>query len=321
MTGRPFDPKALARHWLPVDTYIGGPEHAVLHLLYFRFWTRVMADLGLCEVREPARRLITQGIVLGADGEKMSKSAGNVVSPEPYLERYGADTLRLFVLFAGPVDHDFAWSDQQVDGLFRFTTRIWRLVRRVQPEIADLAPPPKEWAASTPRARALRQLSHRTLKRVTEDLERVHFNTAIAALMEQLNGLSAALGPEEAPLPLADEGERLAWREAIEVLAFGLAPFAPHLAEEIWWLLGNDLTLQESRWPAFDPALVVADSVTYAVQVNGKLRGEVSMSASAAEAEVVLAARDEAKVQPHLAGKTLRKVIFVPKRLVNFVVG
>ncbi len=316
---RPFD-KAIAAHWLPIDTYIGGPEHAVLHDLYFRFWTRVMADMGLCEVREPARRLISQGIVLGVDGEKMSKSAGNVVSPDSYLEKYGADTLRLFVFFAGPVDHDFAWSDQQVDGLFRFTTRIWRLVRRVHAEIADVRSP-AGWVASTARAKALRQQNHRTLKRVTEDLERVHFNTAIAALMEHLNGLGSALGPEEAPVPLADDGERMAFREAVEVLAFGLAPFAPHLAEEIWWLLGNDQTLQESRWPDFDPSLVVAELVTYAVQVNGKLRGEVVVPAAAAEAEVVTAAGRDAKVQPHLADRTIRKTVFVPKRLVNFVVG
>jgi leucyl-tRNA synthetase len=156
---------------------------------------------------------------------------------------------------------------------------------------------------------------------VTEDLERVHFNTAIAALMEQLNGLGTMLGPEEAPIPLTDDVERMAMREAIEVLAFGLAPFAPHLAEEIWWLLGNDLTLQECRWPAFDPSLVVAESVTYAVQVNGKLRGEVVVPVAATEADVIGAARDDAKVQPHLTDKTIRKTVFVPKRLVNFVVG
>jgi leucyl-tRNA synthetase len=251
----------------------------------------------------------------------MSKSAGNVVSPDSYLERYGADTVRLFVFFAGPVDHDFAWSDQQVDGLFRFAARIWRLVRRVQAVVAEIGRPPDGWAASTPRAKALRQLSHRTLKRVTEDLERVHFNTAIAALMEQLNGLGTLLGPEEAPVPLSDDGERMAMREAIEVLAFGLSPFAPHLADEIWWLLGNDQTLQESRWPAFDPSLVLAESVTYAVQINGKLRGEVVMALAATEAEVVGAAQADAKVQPHLIDKTIRKTVFVPKRLVNFVVG
>ena len=156
---------------------------------------------------------------------------------------------------------------------------------------------------------------------MTEDLERVHFNTAIAALMEQLNGLGTMLGPEEALAPLTDDGERMAMREAIEVLAFGLSPFAPHLAEEIWWLLGNDQTLQEGRWPAFDPALVLAESVTYAIQINRKLRGAVVVAVAATEAEVVGAARADAKVQPHLSDKTIRKTVFVPNRLVNFVVG
>ena len=309
--------KALAKRWLPVDTYIGGPEHAVLHLLYFRFWTRVMAELGLCEVREPARRLITQGIVLGTDGEKMSKSAGNVISPGPYLDRYGADTLRLFVLFAGPVDHDFAWSDQQVDGQFRFLMRIWRFFGRFHAQVAEAKGAP----VSTPRAKTLRQLTHRTLKRVTEDIERVHFNTAIAALMEQLNGLQAAMGPEDTALPLVDDGERAALREACEVQAVCLSPFAPHLAEELWSLLGHDQCLQEAKWPAWDPGLVVAESQVYAIQVNGKLRAEVEVPASAGEAEVVAAANADPKLQAHLAGKTLRKTIFVPKRLVNFVVS
>jgi leucyl-tRNA synthetase len=316
----PFS-KAAAKRWLPVDTYIGGPEHAVLHLLYFRFWTRVMQELGLCEVREPARRLITQGIVLGVDGEKMSKSAGNVVSPGPYLDRYGADTLRLFVLFAGPVDHDFAWSDQQVDGLFRFLARIWRFYVRFHADVAT-AKPPSATDPATPRAKALRQLSHRTLKRVTEDIQRIHFNTAIAALMEQLNGLtSAMMGADDKPLPPTDDSERAALREAFEVQAICLSPFAPHISEEIWSLLGHEQTLQESAWPAFDPALVVADTLVYAVQVNGKLRAEVEVTAGAGEAEVVAAARADSKVEAHLAGKALRKTIFVPKRLVNFVVG
>ncbi len=312
---------AVAKRWLPVDTYIGGPEHAVLHLLYFRFWTRVMNELGLCDVKEPARRLITQGIVLGNDGEKMSKSAGNVVSPGPYLDRYGADALRLFVLFAGPVDHDFAWSDSQVDGLFRFLTRIWRFFGRFHGEIVAAKPNESLPGEGTPRARSLRQLSHRTLKRVTDDIERVHFNTAIAALMEQLNGLSAAMGPEDKPLPVVDDSERAALREAFEVQATCLSPFAPHLAEELWSLLGHERTLPESAWLKFDPALVVAESLVYAVQVNGKLRAEVEVSASAGEAEVVAAAKADAKVLSHLEGKTLRKTIFVPKRLVNFVVG
>ena len=324
-TEAPFD-REKARRWLPIDTYIGGPEHAVLHLLYFRFWTRVMHELGLVDVKEPVRRLLTQGLVLGLDGEKMSKSAGNVVSPGPYLDRYGADTVRLFTLFAGPVDHDFAWSDSQVDGLFRFLMRIWRLYGRVHAELAkahDVAS--LGGAELSPRAKALRQLSHRTLKRVGDDLDRVHFNTAIAALMEQLNGLTTDIGPgdpkDSFAAGAAGEIERAALREAFEILAVCLSPFAPHLADELWSLLGHAESLQETRWPAFDPALVVTDSVVYAIQVNGKLRGEIEVATAAPEAEVVAAARACAKVALHLEGKVLRKTIVVPRRLVNFVVS
>jgi leucyl-tRNA synthetase len=313
---RPFEPEA-AKRWLPIDIYVGGPEHAVLHLLYFRFWTKVMQELGLCQVREPARRLITQGIVLGPDNEKMSKSRGNVVSPRAYIDRFGADTTRLFVLFAGPVERDFAWNDAQVEGLHRFLTRVWRLFHRFHGEVAKAGKPDP---ASSGRALELRRAAHRTLKRVTEDLERIHFNTAVAALMEHVNAISALVGGDDAKT-LESDAERAALREALEVLAVGLSPFAPHFAEEVWAELGHDRCLQESSWPPFDAALVKTDAVAYVVQVNGKLRGQVETSTEAGEAEVVALARADAKVAPHLAGKTVRKVVFVPKRLVNFVVG
>ncbi len=312
----PFDREA-ARRWLPIDVYVGGPEHAVLHLLYFRFWTKVMRDLGLCDVGEPAARLVTQGIVLGPDGEKMSKSRGNVVSPRGYVERYGADATRLFVLFAGPVERDFAWNDAQLEGLHRFLARVWRLLHRSHGEIARAGAPD---AAGLGRALELRRSSHRTLKKVTEDLERIHFNTALSAAMEHVNEIARLYGAEGA-LQLGQPGDREALREAFELLAVCLAPFAPHFAEEVWSLLAHAECLQESLWPAYDPRLVLSESVTYAVQVNGKLRGEVRAGVEAAEAEVVALARAEEKVAPHLAGKTVRKLVFVPKRLVNFVVG
>ncbi|MHB1844311.1 MAG: leucine--tRNA ligase [Deltaproteobacteria bacterium] len=309
--------REAARRWLPVDVYVGGPEHAVLHLLYFRFWTKVMRDLGLCDVSEPATRLITQGIVLGQDGEKMSKSRGNVVSPRGFVDRFGADTTRLFVLFAGPVERDFAWNDAQVEGLHRFLARVWRLLHRVHPEIARAGSPA---AATAGRALELRRSSHRTLKRVTDDLGRVHFNTAISAAMEHVNEIARLYGAEGAPA-LGEPGDREALREAFELLAVCLSPFAPHFAEEVHALLGHAECLQASRWPAFDPALVVDETLAYAVQVNGKLRGEVRAPAAASQDEVVALARAEEKVAPHLAGKTVRKLVFVPKRLVNFVVG
>jgi leucyl-tRNA synthetase len=311
---RPFDP-AAARRWLPVDVYVGGPEHAVMHLLYFRFWHRVMHQLGLVQEDEPCRRLVTQGIVNGPDGRKMSKRWGNVVTPGPMVDRYGADTLRLFILFAAPPEKDIDWSDEQVDGLFRFLARVWRLFHARQdcfgaPEAA-LAQASGEWLE-------LRRRTHRTIKRVSDGFEgELKFNTGIAALMELVNALYA-LEPKADP-------ERAAVREALVALATLLAPFAPHAAEELWHeVLGpaaRDRLLADAPWPGFDPALVAADTVTIAVQVNGKLRGEVQAPASAGEAEVRALAEAEERVKAHLAGKAIRKVVFVPKRLVNFVVG
>jgi leucyl-tRNA synthetase len=311
---RPFDPEA-ARRWLPVDVYVGGPEHAVMHLLYFRFWHRVMHELGLVQEKEPARRLVTQGIVNGPDGRKMSKRWGNVVQPGPMVDRYGADTLRLFILFAAPPEKDIDWSDEQVDGLFRFLARVWRLFHARQDcfRIADGAV-----AQASPEFVELRRRTHRTIKRVTDGFEQeLKFNTGIAALMELVNALY--------PLEPKSDGDRAAVREALVALAALLAPFAPHAAEELWHeVLGpsaRDRLLSEEAWPSFDPALVAADTVTIAVQVNGKLRGEVQAAVTAAEADVRALAEADDKVQGHLAGKTVRKVVFVPKRLINFVVG
>jgi leucyl-tRNA synthetase len=312
---QPFEPSE-AKHWFPIDTYIGGPEHAVLHLLYFRFWTRVMRELGLCTIDEPARRLITQGIVLGPDGEKMSKSRGNVVSPTPYLRRFGADTVRLFVLFAGPVERDFAWNDSQVEGMHRFVTRVWRLSRR----FGALARPGDEPGQEKFAIPALRRAAHASLRKVTDDLEKVHLNTPIAALMELTNAISLAMGPDEQDRPLrAQEHEAL--HEAFEILAVGLSPFAPHLAEELWSGLGHAQTLIESGWRDADPALLVAETLAYAVQVNGKLRGEIQVPVTATREEIEALARQEEKVVAQMTGKSLRKTIFVERRLVNFVVG
>ena len=353
---RPFDP-ALARRWLPIDVYVGGPEHAVMHLLYFRFWNRVMKELGLVPVDEPCTRLVTQGIVNGPDGRKMSKRWGNVVAPGPMVKRYGADTVRLFMLFAAPPEKDIDWSDEQVDGLFRFLTRVWRIFHARQGSFrADPALLPSVQG----RFLELRRRTHRTIQKVTDAFERrakagpdpaasvraegrpeaaaetrtgdtggaggreapqhlgdLKFNTGIAALMELVNDLYA--------LEPSTDAERAAVREALVALATLLAPFAPHAAEELWHeTLGpavRDHLLAEQPWPRFDPALVAADTVTIAVQVNGKLRGEVRVAVDAAEAEVRALAEGEERVRAHLAGKTVRKVVFVPRRLMNFVVG
>jgi leucyl-tRNA synthetase len=312
---RPFDPEA-ARRWLPVDVYVGGPEHAVMHLLYFRFWHRVMRRLGLVREDEPAARLVTQGIVNGPDGRKMSKRWGNVVSPGPLVQRYGADAARMFVLFAAPVEKDIDWSDEQVEGILRFLARAWRAFHARQD--AFRAPPDAARGAQGAFLE-LRRRTHRTIKRVTEGFEDdLKFNTSIAALMELVNELTA--------LPEAKtDADRAAVREALAALAALLAPFAPHLAEELWHELAGPAAreqfLCEQPWPSFDPALVAADTVSIAVQVNGKLRGEVQAPAAAAEAEVRALAEADDKVQGYLAGKPVRKVVFVPKRLINFVVG
>jgi leucyl-tRNA synthetase len=339
---RPFDPEA-ARRWLPVDVYVGGPEHAVMHLLYFRFWHRVMRDLGLVQEDEPVTRLVTQGIVNGADGRKMSKRWNNSVAPGPMVEKFSADTLRLFILFAAPPEKDIDWSDEQVEGLFRFLARVWRIFHARQDCFG--APEPALPAAAG-EFLELRRRTHRTIKRVTEAFaeraqgqpdeaaprraggsggaesgpprqEDLKFNTGIAALMELVNALYAAEPKAEA--------DRAAVREGLVALSALLSPFAPHVAEELWHeVMGpaaRDRLLGDQPWPGFDPALVAADTMTIAVQVNGKLRGEVQAAVSAGEPEVRALAEGDEKVKAHLAGKTIRKVVFVPRRLINFVVG
>jgi leucyl-tRNA synthetase len=305
----PFDAEK-ARTYLPVDVYVGGPEHGTMHLLYFRFWTRVMRELGLSPVDEPVKRLITQGIVNGPDGRKMSKRWGNVVAPASIVTRYGADTARLYVLFAGPPERDFDWSDEQVEGSSRFLRRVWALVAQ---HVDDLDG--ARWdGAFDGKAADVKKAAHKALKRVTEAIERLSFNTAIAGIMEFVNALYLAKG-------LESPQEKAAMREALSLLALMLVPFAPHFANEVAAQLGRATPLEEGEWPTFDPALVVDDVITYAVQVNGKLRAETRVAADADEATVRAEAMADEKVRAALEGKTLRKFVFVPKRLVNFVVG
>jgi leucyl-tRNA synthetase len=305
----PFDPKE-AQRWLPVDVYVGGPEHAVMHLLYFRFWTRVMKELGLSPVDEPVTRLVTQGIVNGADGRKMGKRYGNGVAPSSIVEKYGADTARTYVLFAGPPERDFDWSHEQVEGVFRFLKRVWTLAATHQEAVAGAT----HDGAFEGKALETRRAAHKCLKRVGEAVERLSFNTAIAGIMEYINALYALGTPESA-------AEKVAMAEAVRMLAVVLTPFAPHIADEIATSYGAKGFVVQQEWPAFDPALVVDDVIPYAVQVNGKLRAEVRVAADAPEADVRAAAEADDKVKAAMAGKTVRKVVFVPKRLVNFVVG
>ncbi|MBI5543762.1 MAG: leucine--tRNA ligase [Deltaproteobacteria bacterium] len=305
----PFD-KAAAQRLLPVDVYVGGPEHAVMHLLYFRFWTKVMRDMGLVEIGEPVKRLVTQGIVNGPDGRKMSKRWGNVVSPSDIVGKFGADAARTFVLFAGPPEKDIDWSDEQVEGCSRFLARVWRLAYAHREAAAEKAP----LGGETGNALAIRKAAHKALKRVTEDVERLGYNTAIARVMELVNYLT----PMQ---PSADKAERAAMAEAVRLLAAMISPFAPHIAEEIDEAYGATESLQARTWPAFDAALAAEDAAVYAVQVMGKLRGQVQVGVEAGQEEVQAAAMKDEKVAPHLTGKTIKKVVFVPKRLINFVVA
>lgn len=296
-----------ADKWLPVDVYIGGPEHATMHLLYFRFWTMVMQEMGLCAEPEPVKRLINQGIVNGPDGRKMSKRWGNVAGATEICARYGADAARTFVMFAGPPDKDIDWSNEQVEGCVRFLQRFWRLAQKNHGGAGAKA------HADAGRALEIRRAAHRALHRVSEDFARLSMNTAVARMMELVNFLL--------PIEVEGEAEQAAMAEAVRLLATMLSPVAPHIAEEILEAYGAETSLLEAGWPEADPALLVEDRRRYVIQVNGKLRGEVEVAADAGEDEVRAAAEADEKIRPHLEGKTVRKVVFVKNRLMNFVVG
>jgi leucyl-tRNA synthetase len=305
----PFDPREL-RYWLGtrgVDQYIGGIEHAILHLLYSRFLTKVLRDLGFVQLDEPFASLFTQGMVI-KDGFAMSKSRGNVVDPDELIARYGADTVRLFCLFAAPPERDLDWSEKGVEGQSRFLNRVWRLVHALLPRLAPPGTPLPEPLSDADRE--LHRLTHHTIARVHEDLAtRFHFNTAISAIHEHTAGLDAA---EQASPP--------ALREAIDALLLLLAPLVPHFAAELWEATGHSGALDAAAWPAADPAALVRDLVELPVQVNGKLRGRITVPADAPEGDVVAAALADAQVQGHLGGRPVKRQVVVPGRLVSLVV-
>jgi len=295
---------------MSVDQYIGGIEHAVLHLLYARFFTKVLRDLGYVEIDEPFINLLTQGMVI-KDGAKMSKSKGNVVDPDLLINKYGADTARLFSLFAAPPEKDLEWNDQGVEGCFRFLNRVWKLAYDVLPLLQSGAALDPDKLSDE--GRALRRSVHKTIRKVTEDIEeRFHFNTAIAAVMELVNTIQAAE-------PKKDPTIAPVLQEAMESIIRLLAPFVPHFAEEVWAGLGHAGGIDRAGWPAYDPAATVDEELLVVVQVNGKLRGKVTAPAAADEAMVKEAALADSKVLPFLEGKTVRKVIYVPGKLVNIV--
>ena len=310
----PFDWDRVAP-WFPVNLYIGGIEHATMHLIYTRFWTKVMRDLGLVTIDEPVTSLFTQGMVI-KDGAKMSKSKGNVVDPDQMVERYGADTTRLFTLFAAPPERDLDWSDAGVEGCFRFLGRLHRAFEKAK---ASLPPPgsPVPASAEVGDALALRRKTHHTIRRVTDDLgARMHLNTPVAAIMELLN-VTAPLVQGEA----ISDGDAWAVREAFETIAKIMSPFAPHVAEELWEALGHEPFVATSAWPVADPKLLEQDEVLLVVQVNGKVRGKLTVPAGLSEAEATAAALADAKVASHLTGRSIGKTVFVPDRLLNLVVA
>jgi leucyl-tRNA synthetase len=298
------------RYWMSVDQYIGGIEHAVLHLLYARFFTKVMRDLGYVDVDEPFTNLLTQGMVI-KDGAKMSKSKGNVVDPDALISRYGADTARLFSLFAAPPEKDLDWSDQGVEGSYRFLNRVWKLVHDHLPLIASAGP--VAVADLSPEARDLRRAVHKTIRKVTEDVEgRFHFNTAIAAIMELANTLVSSRAkddPAQAPVV----------REALETMVLLLSPFVPHVTAELWEHLGKGAGLAETTWPSYDADAARDEEMLVVVQVNGKLRGKVTVPAESTEADVRASVMADGKVAASLEGKTVRKEIYVPGKLYNIV--
>ena len=309
----PADQKA-AKYWMPVDQYIGGIEHAVGHLLYCRFWMKVLRDLQILaysNTNEPVKNLLTQGMVtLG--GAAMSKSRGNIVDPDGIIEKYGADTARLFILFASPPEKDLEWSEKGVEGCYRFLCRIWRLIFN---QLAQKSEIPNS-KFQIPNNEVERWI-HKTTKRVTEDIDRLHFNTAISAIMEYVNFLYQIqeVNPKS-QIPNTKQIPSM----AIETLVLLLSPFAPHIAEELWQMLGHKKGIVHEKWPVYDKAKAASEKVTIIVQVGGKLRDKLEVMPDATEDEIKNEALKSPKVFSHIDGKQVRKVIYVPGKLVNIVV-
>ena len=307
----PLDP-AQAKYWLPVDQYIGGVEHAILHLLYSRFFTKVLRDLGYLSINEPFQNLLTQGMVI-KDGAKMSKSKGNVVDPSELIERYGADTVRLFSLFAAPPERDLEWNAQGVDGASRFLGKVYRLVAPLGrprdaspalPALADLNEPSK----------ALHRKTHQTIKRVTDNIEsNFHFNTAISAVMELVNQASALIADNK-------EVDAAVLRSCLDTTLLLLFPMVPHFCEELWELTGHDHSLDQAAWPTFDAEAARDEAITIIVQVNGKVRARLEVAADTDDQELQRLALADERIQKTLSGKEPKKIIVVQRKLVNIVV-
>jgi leucyl-tRNA synthetase len=305
--------KEAEKYWMPVDLYLGGPEHAVGHLLYARFWTKVLYDAGLITHDEPFQKLVHQGMILGEDGEKMSKSRGNVINPDDVVREYGADTLRLYEMFMGPLEQDKPWSTTAIAGSYRFLQRAWRIFMEEPNRKAEGNENAEEFLVvrDEPATEEDLRITHKTIQKVTEDIENLRFNTAISQMMVFVNHFTSAKNGNEARRP----------RGCLKPFVQLLHPFAPHMAEELWSRLGEKEVLSFAKWPAFDPAYVKDDTITVAIQVLGKTRGTVEVAADADQATVEKAAMQIPQVTAQMEGKTVKKVIFVKGKILNFVVA
>jgi leucyl-tRNA synthetase len=295
-----IDPE-IERAWMPVDLYVGGAEHAVLHLLYARFWHKVLYDRGVVSTPEPFHKLVNQGMILGEDGSKMSKSRGNVVNPDAVVAEYGADSLRLYEMFMGPLEATKPWSMDGVNGVHGFLHRVWRMIVDEQADMLQQNAAVSDEPPTQQQARVL----HKTIQAVTHDIANLEFNTAIARMMEFTNFFT-----KQTSRP----------REAMEKLVLLLAPFAPHIAEELWHLLGHTDTLAYEPWPAYDESLIAEDELEIPVQINGKVRSKIRVPPGVDKSVLEAAARENPRIADLLTGKQVVKTIVVPGRLVNFVV-
>jgi len=292
-----WDPQK-ERYWMPVDLYIGGAEHAVLHLLYARFWHKFLYDLGYVSTKEPFKKLVNQGMILGEDGQKMSKSRGNVVNPDKVITDYGADSMRLYEMFMGPLEVIKPWNMQGVEGVHRFLQRVWRMA--VDEDTGELAEPVKEAQADEATLRLLNQ----TIKKVGDDIESFGFNTAISAMMIFVNHLG-----KQAARP----------KSVVEKFVLTLSPFAPHISEELWERLGHKDTLAYEGWPEYDEELIKEKEIELAVQVNGKIKDRIVVAAEADEEQIKTEALISVKVNAAMAGKEAKKIIVIKPRIVSII--
>ena len=303
--GGPFEP-GIAAEWMPVEQYTGGAEHAVMHLLYSRFFVKALRDMGMLEIDEPFLRLFNQGVILGRDHEKMSKSRGNVVNPDDVVGQYGADAVRCFLMFIGPWDQGGPWSDEGINGIVRWLNRVWNLMEHDGGRL-------ERTAAGPAAVRDTQRVLHQTIRRCYEDLDKFKFNTAIAALMELANHLSRVWNDQSV--------DAATWGECVEKFLLMLAPMAPHTAEELWERAGRGYSVHQQAFPVWDEELAAEDEITLVVQVNGRVRDRMNTAAGITEADARALALNSPRIQGHIDGKTIKNVVYVPGRLVNIVVG